>query len=82
MSPSEHRKSDATCNLLTHRLAGVALRIYLGLHGLVGWGGLELGDISPLADSELALGDFEIIRSVLPAPTLADSMICLIHHFH
>ena len=34
MSPSEHRKSDATYNLLTHRLAGVALRNYLGLHGL------------------------------------------------
>ena len=64
MSPSERRKSDATYNLLTHRLAGVALRIYLGLHGLVGWGGLELGDISPLGYSELALGDFEIIRSV------------------
>ena len=64
MSPSEHRKSDVTYNLLTHHLAGVALRIYLGVHGLVGWGGLELGDISPLGYSELALGDFEIIRSV------------------
>ena len=63
MSPSEHRKSDATCNFLTHRLAGVALRMCLGLHGLGGQGGLELGEISPFGHSEVPPVDFGKSRS-------------------